>query len=278
MKRNLILLVAYVLIGITVCQGRQQPGTDSAHQTPRPVATALDHLTVMEYEEPIAQAVLGSSTFQVEWQDNKIFVKPLQPGVSTNLIVWTASGQQFSYELSVADVTAMDGVIHVANPKRPPAPDQGAKLDQLASMAVTRTLLGAEPVDSGGVKTPKDAVSVRIQQVFRNNTTLFIRYSVENHTTKVYRVAAPTLYELQAEHPAISLASLKDKQLDPRTLEKLGETKQVSVPCSHASEEADVAPGTSKQGLIAVEQSADWTAPTVVQVVFAPDVKATMVL
>lgn len=278
MKRNLILLAVYMLFGITVCTGGQQAGTGSAQETSRRVATALDHLTVLEYEEPIAQAVLGSSTFQVEWQDNKIFVKPLKSSASTNLIVWTASGQQFSYELSVADVTAMDGVIHVSNPKRAPAPDESAKLDQLAAMAVTRTLLEAEPVDSGAVKTPKDAVGVRIQQVFRDKTTLFIRYSVENHTTKAYRVTAPTLFELHAEHPGISLASLKDKQLDPRTIEKLGAIKQVSVPCAPASEESDIAPGTSKQGLIAVRQSADWPAPTVVQVVFAPNVKAIMVL
>lgn len=278
MKRNLILLLVYLLFGITVCTGGQQAGTGSAQETSRHVATALDHLTVLEYEEPIAQAVLGSSTFQVEWQDNKIFVKPLKASASTNLIVWTASGQQFSYELSVADVTAMDGVIHVSNPKRAPVPDEGAKLDQLAAMAVTRTLLGAEPVDSGAVKTPKDAIGVRIQQVFRDKTTLFIRYSVENHTTKTYRVTAPALYELHAEHPGISLASLKDKQLDPRTIEKLGWIKQVSVPCSPVSEESDIAPGTSKQGLIAVRQSADWPAPTVVQVVFAPNVRATMVL
>lgn len=278
MKRNLILLAIYLLFGITVCTGGQQAGTASAQETSRHVATALDHLTVLEYGEPIAQAVLGSSTFQVEWLDNKIFVKPLKASASTNLIVWTASGQQFSYELSVADVTAMDGVIHVSNPKRAPAPDEGAKLEQLAALAVTRTLLGAEPVDSGAVKTPKDAVGVRIQQVFRDKTTLFIRYSVENHTSKAYRVTAPTLYELHAEHPGISLASLKDKQLDPRTIKKLGEIKQVSVPCSPASEESDIAPGTSKQGLIAIRQSADWPAPTVVQVVFAPNVKATMVL
>lgn len=270
MKRNLILLVAYMLFGITVCKSGQQAA--------RRVATSLDHLTVLEYEEPIAQAVLGSSTFQVEWQDNKIFVKPLQSSASTNLIVWTASGQQFSYELSVADVTAMDGVIHVSNPKRPPAPDEGAKLDQLAAIAVKRTLLGAEPVDSASVKTPKDAISVRIEQVFRDKTTVFIRYSVENRSTKAYRVAAPALYELHTEHPAISLVSLKDKQLDPRMVEKLGAIQQVSVPCSHTSEESDVAPGKSIQGLIAVQQSADRPAPTVVQVVFAPNLKATMVL
>ncbi len=40
------------------------------------VATALNHLTVLEFHEPVTMAAAGSSDFQIERQENKVFVKP----------------------------------------------------------------------------------------------------------------------------------------------------------------------------------------------------------
>lgn len=278
MKRSLTLMVVYLLLGITTCTAAQQSSAGASQQSPRKVATALEHLTVLEYDEPVAQAAVGSAAFQVEWRENKVFIKPLKAEASTNLFVWTASAQQFSYELGVADVPSMDAIIHITTFKLAPVPDTSARVEQSAAIAVTRALLGMEPIDSGGFKTPKHGIGVRIEGVFRDNGALFIRYSLENHTAKAYRVSTPSLFELRTESPDISLASLKDKQLDQRTIEKLGETKEVSVPCTHDSDQVDVAPGARKQGLIAVHQAAAWPSPMVVQVVFGAKVKATMVL
>jgi hypothetical protein len=279
MKRNLALVIVYIFFGITACAARQQFVDGASNQSsPRKVATALDHLTVLEFEEPVAQAAIGSASFQVERQDNKVFVKPLKPNASTNLFVWTTSNQQFSYELSVADMAGMDAMIHVTNSRLAPAKDDSAKLEQSASMAVTRTLRGLQTVDSGSVKAPKNGIGVRIEEVFRDKDNLFIRYTLQNRGPKPYRVPAPMLYELRTQHPAISLASLKDKQLDQRTIARLGETKQVPLPYSQDADGIGIAPGSSKQGLIAIHQSGDWPSPTVVQLVFASKVKATVVL
>lgn len=278
MNRNFLLVVVSMILGIVACTAAAQSGSNASRQSSRQVATALEHLTVLEYEEPVTQAAVGSSSFQIERQENKVFIKPLKSNASTNLVVWTTSGRQFSYELSVADVSATDAVIHIANPNPVPSPDSTEKLEKSTAMAVRRTLLGTEPIDSAGVNTPKNGIGVRIEEVYRDNATLFIRYSLENRTTKTYQIVAPALYELRTDAPGISLATLKRKQLDQRTTERLGETKQVAVPCSHDSDETNVAPGAIKQGLIAVRETTDWPSPTVLQLVFAANVKATLVL
>jgi type IV secretory pathway VirB9-like protein len=70
------------------------------------VATALNHLTVLEFHEPVTIAAAGSSDFQIERQENRVFVKPMKSGVSTDLFVWTAS-RLFAYELeTTAEVGA----------------------------------------------------------------------------------------------------------------------------------------------------------------------------
>src|SRR5689334_11327307 len=55
------------------------------------VNTAVEHLTVLEFAEPVAMAAAGSDAFQIERQLNKVFVKPLRLGVATDLFVWTQS-------------------------------------------------------------------------------------------------------------------------------------------------------------------------------------------
>src|SRR6478609_10071190 len=61
------------------------------------VATALDHLTVLEFGEPVTMAAAGSPAFQIERHEDKVFIKPLKTGVSTDLFVWTAS-RRCAYE------------------------------------------------------------------------------------------------------------------------------------------------------------------------------------
>src|SRR5262249_60046723 len=61
------------------------------------LATTLNHLSVIEFNEPVKEVAVGSSNFKVEWRENKVFVQPLAPDAATTLFIWTASGRQ-SYE------------------------------------------------------------------------------------------------------------------------------------------------------------------------------------
>ncbi len=62
------------------------------------LATVKNHLSVIELNEPVTQVATGSSSFKIEWRENKVFVQPLEPEATTNLFIWTASGR-LSYEL-----------------------------------------------------------------------------------------------------------------------------------------------------------------------------------
>src|SRR5206468_7565685 len=62
------------------------------------VETAMNHLTVIELAEPVTLAAAGSPSFKIERRDNKVFIQPLEEGVSTNLFIWTGSGR-WNYEL-----------------------------------------------------------------------------------------------------------------------------------------------------------------------------------
>src|SRR6185437_11124520 len=81
----------------------------------RHVETSLNHLTVLEFGEPVTTlAIADPDSFQVERHDDKVFVKPLKDGVSTNLFVWTPS-RELSYELDPAgQLAAMDVLVRTA--------------------------------------------------------------------------------------------------------------------------------------------------------------------
>jgi hypothetical protein len=70
------------------------------------VETALDHLTVIELADPVTMVAVGNqSAFMVERRENKVFVKPLERAIQTNLFIWTA-GARYSYELVPASSVA----------------------------------------------------------------------------------------------------------------------------------------------------------------------------
>jgi hypothetical protein len=277
MKRNLSPILIYMFLPVMV-MAAGGPVEDALGRS-QSIATALDHLTVIEYDEPVTQAAVGSSAFQIERQDNKVFIKPLRAGASTNLFVWTVSNQRFSYELSVGDVTSMIAQIHVAVPKSSPVPDATAQREQLSNTVVTRTLLGIVPVNTTKIKRAKGTIDVFFEQVFRSDTTVFLRYTVENHTGQPYRFTLPTLYELKADHPTISLNSLRGVQLDAHSIDRLGILKAVPIQNVHAENASeDVEPGTSRQGIIALPQSAETDSPVIVRLVLDNNVTGTIVL
>jgi hypothetical protein len=88
----------------------------------RHVETSMNHLTVLEFGEPVTTLAVGDGdSFQIERHEDKVFIKPLQQGVSTNLFVWTAS-RELSYELDPSgSLSSMDVLIRTdpaPNPRR----------------------------------------------------------------------------------------------------------------------------------------------------------------
>lgn len=244
------------------------------------VATALDHLTVLEFGEPVTMAAAGSTTFQIERHEDKVFIKPLKTGASTDLFVWTAS-RRFTYELEApGEVKNMNFALDSRIPALKPAPDSSARLEEIADMMFSRAFVGAERVDNAGIKDAKDHVSIRIEHVFQSRNTFYIHYSVRNLTRRPYRMVAPAVIEGLAIKPSVALASLARTQLDQEMLRRLGELKERSVALVRAETgKEDLQPGEETQGVVAIREQV--TGPTIFQLRFGPEgshkVQATMV-
>jgi hypothetical protein len=276
MNRTVSLILIYSFCAIAALS--QQSGAPNPNAVVH-VATALNHLTVLEFHEPVTMAAAGSSDFQIEREANKVFVKPIKSGAVTDLFVWTAS-RRFAYELEIAqEAKDMNFAIDTAQPA--PAPDPkpvvATDTDQFADVVLTRALIGAEEIKQKSPRKAKGQVSVRVEQVFRTRNTVYVHYTIENHSNLFYRLNTPQAYQLQPDESAIPLATLAHTQLDRATLEELGDTQEFALPVAHAEAELDnLHPGETTQGVISIRK--DLKSPAVVQLVFADGVKAAFVL
>jgi len=276
MKRSASLILIYSLCAIAALS--QQSSTPSPNAVVH-VATALNHLTVLEFHEPVTMAAAGSSDFQIEREANKVFVKPVKSGAATDLFVWTAS-RRFAYELEITqEVKDMNFAIDTAQPAPAPVPKPVVETDtdQFADVVLTRALIGAEEIKQRSTHKAKGQINVRVEEVFRTRNTVYVHYRIENNSGLFYRLNTPQAYQLQPDESPISLASLTHTQLDRAMLEELGDTRELALPVAHAEAEADdLHPSETTQGVVSIRK--DLKSPAVVQLVFGDGVKAAFVL
>src|ERR1700691_3546782 len=117
MKRTVPLILIYSLCAIAALSQQSSPPSPNGVVH---VATAMTHVPVLEFHEPVTMAAAGSSDFQVEREANKVFIKPVKSGAATDLFVWTAS-RRFAYELEITqEVKDMSFAIDTAQPAAPP--------------------------------------------------------------------------------------------------------------------------------------------------------------
>ena len=188
-------LLSSFLISLAVTVAGAQ--TTSQNQV-RHVQTSLNHLTVLEFGEPVTTlAIADTDSFQVERHEDMIFVKPLREGISTNLFVWTAS-RELSYELDPAgQLTSMDVLIRTEPAARPhSAGSEGseptdAELHKIASLVLAQAMMGAESISNDNHKQASDRVLIVLNQVYRSKDQLYIRYTVTNGTKSPFRLTTP---------------------------------------------------------------------------------------
>ena len=164
----------------------------------RHIETSLNHLTVLEFGESVTTlAIADPDSFQVERHDDKVFVKPLREGVSTNLFVWTAS-RELSYELDPAGQLAhMDVLVRTEPALNPHSSTQAsaepsdAEIRKIASLVLTQAMMGVEDVVHDAEKPATGRVQVVLEQVYRAKDRIYIRYSVANETKAPFRVTTP---------------------------------------------------------------------------------------
>ena len=229
------------------------------------IETALNHLTVIDLAEPIVTvAVADPDSIQIERHDDKVFLKPLKDGVSTNLFIWTAS-RQIAYEIDPAgDLSKMNVIVRNAPEPVQHKPDHEAEMPEpsdqeiqkIASLVLTQALMGTESIVREKSKIAVSGVNVTLEQVFRSKDTLYIRYTIANQSTVPFRVTTPDISEVKSTKHPISMESLRDHQLSPRTFGKFKTNPGVSIPVVNAeSGSTDIAPGSKSTGVVTIRAS-----------------------
>jgi len=226
----------------------------------RHVETSMNHLTVLEIGEQVTTLAVGDAdSFQIERHEDKVFIKPLQAGVSTNLFVWTAS-RELSYELDPSgSLSSMDVLI-----RTDPAPDPRAvaqsdeelserKIHEIAAQVLTQTLAGAEDIVPDSTKIEPNRVQAALEQIYASGDQVYIRYSLTNMTGTPYRVTTPVVYRQTPGKNAISLTSLRNHQLNQKTYATLKAGRGVTLDVQAESAPRDLAPGEKVTGVIGVK-------------------------
>ena len=263
MIKRASLLIA---ISLTVCL--IAVAEDKA-QAVQHLATALDHITVLEFGEPVTQAAAGSSAFNIEWRQNKVLIKPMKPGTSTDLFVWTAT-RRFAYELDPPGETKnMNYAVDNSTVSKPvPSPTPDARMAEIADMVLTRAFLGADRIDSSAVKDKRGRVIVRIDDIFRSANGVYVRYSITNLTVQPYRVQKPSISQLSSVHRQVSVLGLENTQLDPEILNKFRSEKRSPLSAASAEVSKDnLGAGETMRGIVVLRQQ--FTSPTVLELAFA---------
>ena len=227
----------------------------------RHVETSMDHLTVLEFGEPVTTLAIGDAdSFQIERHEDKVFIKPLQQGVATNLFVWTAS-REVSYELAPAgSLASMDVSIHTDPTPNPRTNAQSnaelseEKIHKIATLVLTQTLAGAEDIVQDSTKTERNRVQVAIEQIYRSGDQIYLRYSITNRTDAPFRVTTPTAYAQTPSQNTVSLVSLRSHQLKHKTYASLKARRGVALDVAQTeSTPRDLTPGEKATGVIAIK-------------------------
>jgi Conjugal transfer protein len=230
------------------------------------VQTALHHLTVLQMREPVSTVALGSAAFKVEWRDDKVFIEPTEPKVSTNLFVWTASGR-FNYELDPAgDVPEMVFAIDQPIPDPPKINVSAKSAAESADPSPADILVAAKPVRLAGPVSEKNRVAVYITDLLEHDGQLLIRYSIRNGTEQAYVPGAPQVMVLKGPRYSESLYTLKNSQLLAPRLKSSGE-----IPIDVTKNEIlspRIEPGQEASGIVAIKLPQDHTELDVIRLVF----------
>lgn len=243
------------------------------------VQTSLNHLTVLEMNEPVITVAVGSTAFKVEWRENKVFIEPNDADVATNLFVWTASGR-FNYELDPAGgVPQMDFAIDQ------PASDPPA-VSKVESKSVDPSpadlLIQARPIHMYGSTPGKNHVAVYLTDVLEHDGQIFVRYTIRNQTKKAYVPGSPQIALISSPQYRESLYGLINCQLSPDAASHLKSSGQTPLELATAEmRSARIGPGQETTGIIAIKMPAH-SAPAVVRLTFLANSKgivdATLVL
>ena len=249
MNRTLMLIVIATLAAFGQKIETQKPDRNKITR----LGTTQNHLSVIELDEPVTQVAAGSSSFKIEWRDNKVFIQPLEPDATTNLFIWTASGR-LSYELvpagSVEEMHfAIDQDPTIQAKKEEPV-EQAPAVQQPKVPAAM--LMDSTPIKLVGTSRNHQKVEIVLQDVYQKDGRVYLRYAIVNGSRTVYLPAAPEVFTLNSPRALQSLIPLANSQLAGDYQLKWKDAARVAV--VHTELQAPVIrPGQTAHGVIAFD-------------------------
>lgn len=188
------------------------------------IATALNHISVIELApgETVARVATGAtpSQMEVQWTGPFVLVKPLQPGLSTNLVVFSSKGGVYSYEVlpagKPADMTMLVRQYDQGALTRGQAIAAALEREHLSENARdTELLLHTRVIDTKAVEGQKTGVAVLVRMVTVGARNDYVRFTVVNHGSHSYRVMPPAIVKIKPVSAAGFAIAHRDTQLTP---------------------------------------------------------------
>jgi hypothetical protein len=273
---TLAILFMLVLAGPAQRIATQYPDREKVTR----LETAMNHLTVIELSDPVTLAAAGSPLFKIDRRGNKVFIQPLEEGAATNLFIWTDSGR-FAYELVPA--TSIESA-HFAIDERPApipppenldaqAPDSDASASIATPSMAEELLLLARPIRRLDVKFEANRLGAFITDVLRKDGQLFIRYVIDNRTTRPYQASMPDVFVLRSVQSRTSLHSYRYSQLGEQAAKEIKSRSETRAELGDCDVPSDPLPsGEMAAGILTVRlpetPAANSEVPQVVRIVF----------
>ena len=241
------------------------------------VETAADHLTVIEAAEPVTMVAVGNQgAFTVERRENKVFIKPVEEGATTNLFVWTTAGR-FAYELVPASSVEQMHFVIDQQPapvaaKVPTQPDNRASTE--TSGLPAEMLTKAEPILLAGARDTQGRVEIALRDFYREHNRIYLRYAVINHSQHDYLPTRPAAWFLTGVRSPQSLIPFRERQIGERIVRSLKVRSSTPLDVIDAGKSSMVGIGSHDSGWLVVDEPATpATDLSLLRIEFAADVK-----
>lgn len=200
------------------------------------VATALNHITIIELPEPVVSYSIGSDSVRVEYHDNRVLIKPTKPNVSTNLFVWTATSHTVYEILPAGDPAAMSYVLDQVLPAPPPVPEPSREeverqTDTMyASALANQRLIRSGKLPHGlrfwyrhsGEDHCDACVELRVTRITEDASSYYVRVVAENKATHPYRLQEPAVTALRPTFSENIADHYMNRQISVDALREMG--------------------------------------------------------
>jgi hypothetical protein len=253
--------------------------TAASAQTPvESIATALNHFStvVLPPDATVVNVAVGRgpSDIQVQYHDRYVLVKPLKPGISTNMAIFTNT-KVYNYEiLPAGDPTAESMVIREYDMAAAAARRQQAiveqEMQQKAAALNTQLLMSTKSIDGKAVRKLSHGINVKVSLVGQDSDDYYVRFEVINNGTHGYRLEPPKVQKIDPAFGVDVAYNHINSQLSEKEFRKFRAYQQTDVEVRSATiTKLDMTPDTVTDFVVSIEKPA--VTPAIFRFLFPSD-------